>query len=492
MPSSVQSQFGSEALKFLEPGRYDWHAKPGASYEERLAAYQNPNKNMMVVTHQSLRDDVVRMVAEDRGIEPKEAARQLETMPAEERNAAVEGAFKAHKADGLLDYLFMDEAHGALNRAGKPDSLLAGIIDSMAHTARKNGKYTAFATGTEIKNDASEVYDWLHKLAPERFVDRGEFMRKYGVDTTSTRDALRRLMDAYVVHADVSPDVVANYQEHSLPLSPQQQTAHDAVIGATNRVRAAIARGETDIGAARDLSPKSFAGVPEDQHQAVAEKIHRSIGTARENALRKVIDEHPPETNAKIAKLVEIANAMKAEKNFDGKPGRPGVVFANNLAALKHIEAALTKAGHRVTVLTGGDTGQKRADKIRSHSPDSLDIEPTSDIIAMSSAGEAGINLQRGNWLVNYDTPMTFKSWQQRQGRVNRLGQRAPQVDVHDLVGQSEYETRGRDRLRRKRDLHEIFHNTAGLIDDTGFALELAKQRANERHAAERLQTPEE
>jgi type I site-specific restriction endonuclease len=42
VPSIVQGQFSGEALRYLEPGKFNWHIQPGASREERIAAYKNP------------------------------------------------------------------------------------------------------------------------------------------------------------------------------------------------------------------------------------------------------------------------------------------------------------------------------------------------------------------------------------------------------------------------------------------------------------------
>lgn len=62
-PSVVQAQFGGEALRYLEPGKYKWHADPGASRNQRLAALRDPSTHMVVATHQSFRDDMIHLGA---------------------------------------------------------------------------------------------------------------------------------------------------------------------------------------------------------------------------------------------------------------------------------------------------------------------------------------------------------------------------------------------------------------------------------------------
>src|SRR5581483_10856223 len=51
-PSISQGGFQAEALRFLKPGAYKWHAKPGASRDERIAAYKDPTNQFGVFTHQ--------------------------------------------------------------------------------------------------------------------------------------------------------------------------------------------------------------------------------------------------------------------------------------------------------------------------------------------------------------------------------------------------------------------------------------------------------
>ena len=53
VPSAVQSQFSGEALRYLEPGKYNLHIQPGASQKDRIAAYKNPDHHVAVMTHEA-------------------------------------------------------------------------------------------------------------------------------------------------------------------------------------------------------------------------------------------------------------------------------------------------------------------------------------------------------------------------------------------------------------------------------------------------------
>lgn len=488
VPSGVLGQMGSEARTFLEPGKYKWLADPSASYEDRKAAYADPGTHFVVVTHQGLRDDVARMVGEHMGVTHDVASDRLRGMTDEQRDAAIGAALKHHGAEGMTDYIAVDEGHEALNRQGKEDSSLAQTVDSLARLAVARKKYTVFATGTEIKNDTSEVFDWLRKLDPARFKSRDEFMRKYGANTTASARALKRLTDAYFTHKDFKVEgLQVNRHVHTVPLSDTQRGALDDTYKAYDEVRSAKEKGTINVDAARRLSPGAFAGRPEDEHEEIAQSIHNASGIVKESALRRAVDGHvhDPEkghTNAKISKVLDIVN--EAQKGTDRKPV---VVFAHSLEAVDALHKAITAAGHKaITVKGSEDDAKSKFAKIQAFSPKKG--TPTADVLIASDALSAGANLQRGRVLINYDTPNTFKTWEQRQARINRIGQKAREIDLHDVVGDAEHERRARSLLDRKRGLHEIFHGDHELVDDSGLAKYYAvakAQRAESRPLAE-------
>lgn len=134
----------------------------------------------------------------------------------------------------------------------------------------------------------------------------------------------------------------------------------------------------------------------------------------------------------------------------------------------------LAADGHRVALLTGEHSAAERDAIRRGFHPESGD--PTHDILVMSDAGAAGINAQRGQWLAQYDTPVTSMTHAQRQGRIHRLGQKSG-VELIDLVGDHPHEHRARKRLREKYSLREALTDPTAGLDDTGIAGYLAHRK---------------
>ena len=457
VPSIVQGQFGAEALRFLEPGRFGWHAQPGASYEERLAAYKDPDTHFAVVTHQSFRDDVLRMAVDaGMGASPEAVAEAMAGMGKADRAAFTKSVLDHHGIG--WDYVMADEAHGLLNREGKENSRMSNVIEGVTD----NAEYYVHASGDPVKNDASEAFSLLQKMDGARYADRAAFMRRYGGDTRAAKEGLQRELARHLYAFSLTPDVQVSKSEVAVPQSDAQQAALDAVERHAAALRIAKMTGQVNVDAAKALAPSMFEGVPESEHEAVAKELAGSVGIVKQTAVRRVLDNHP--AAAKLSKVAEVAAARK---------GQQGVVFAHSLEAVESIRRRLEADGHRVVTISGKDSSQDKADKIRKFNPDKGD--PEADIIVCSDAGATGANLQSGRWLVQYDTPDTAMTHAQRQGRIHRIGQKGA-VELIDLVADHESERRSRRRLANKYDLRDLLTTPLDGLDDTGVAYHL-KQR---------------
>lgn len=450
VPSIVQGQFGAEALRFLKPGQFDWHCEPGASYEDRLAAYKDPAKHFAVVTHQSFRDDVLRMAADKEGTTPDAITEKLAGMSKAERAAYTKEVFDHHGVG--FDYVMADEAHGLLNRDGKENSSLSNVVEGVTD----NAPYYVHASGDPVKNDASEAFSLLQKMDGQRYADKDAFMRRYGGDTKSSKEGLQRELARHLYAMQIKPDVSVSKQVQSVPLTGGQKATLDQIDQHAAAVRIAKMEGKADIEAAKALAPSMFEGVPEDQHEDAAKRVAASVGIVKETAIKRALNAH-----AESGKLDALAQHAAARK------GKQGVVFAHSLAAVEAIKARLEKDGHRVVTLSGKDSSKDKAAKIQAFNPDKGDAQ--ADIIVCSDAGATGANLQSGHWLVQYDTPDTAMTHAQRQGRINRIGQKNA-IELTDLVSDHPSERRARNRLSTKYGLRDLMTSPLESLDDTGLA----------------------
>jgi len=455
VPSIVQDQFGAEAANMMEPGKYQWFAQPGADFDTRLAAYKNQSNHFAVVTHQALRDDLVKIMAAHHGWSEDEAGAKFMAAPPASRRAVLRSALE--KAGIAWQYLNVDEAHDALNRKGKPDSLLAGVLDALS----ADTLYYVSASADPIKNDVSELHDQLKKMDPARYADRGAFLAKYGVNTDAAQEALRREMRRYIYPGRIDPGVQAHKQDVTVPLSPEQRGAYAGMMDAYQRARRARAAGTVDVAAVQALSPSSFERQAGRTQEAIARHLQNNLGILRDTALERVLNLTEAGTNAKTQTVLSRMDAYK-------KAGKPVLIFAHHLEAVAHLERALTQAGHRVATLTGKDSGTHKARKKAAFQ--GLEGQaPTADVMILSDAGAVGANLQRGQAVIHYDLPHTAKTWYQRTGRIHRLGQ-THDVDVVTLQTDTYLDRKKKARIERKSGLRHLLTSPYEGLDDTGLA----------------------
>ncbi|BBL75422.1 DEAD/DEAH box helicase [Methylomagnum ishizawai] len=460
VPSAVQSQFSGEALRYLEPGRFNWHIEPGASQAERIAAYKDPDTHFAVMTHAGFRDDMIHLGAKHAGIDEKAMSERLGAMKSVERRAWAKGVMDKEGIN--FDYLNVDEGDNLLNRRGKENSALANVVDSVsAHTP-----YYVSASADPVKNDVSESFDLLAKMDPERYNDRAAFLRRYGPNTEAAQEGLRREMARYWFPASVESGVKADKREEQVELTPDQHAALKDVSKLAARARIARMEGKVDVDAVRRLSPNSFEGVPEDRHEALSKQLQAGLGMVKSAAMRRIIDAHPQ--GAKVERIAQLAKERK---------GKPGVVFAHSLDAVNAIADRLRREGHRVVTLTGADSGKDKDAKRLAFQPEAGEAKV--DILVASDAAAAGVNLQRGQWLVHSDVPDTARTHAQRSGRIDRVGQRND-VELIDLVANHPAERAARERLKTKYGLRELMTSPMEGLDDSGLGYFLGRRRAEQ------------
>lgn len=456
VPSIVQRQFGAEAIRFIDPNSgFRVHAQPGESFEDRLKAYQDPEKHAVVVTHQALRDDTLKILSNHLGMDDAQTHDWAMTVPKDKLAATVKEAFAKHGID--FQALMVDEAHGALDRVGKEDSTFSRILG--AHS--RNVSHMVMATGNPMKNDVSEVYSDLNHLDPERYPDEGrdEFMRRYGGDAELSRRSLAQQLTRYWHNARLTLPKEAHRLEDGIPLEPHQEKAIARIEKAVGKLRTGD---EDTLHWAKELAPEAFEGHPEGDHEAIAQMVKRSVGTFRETAMNRAINLDP--TGGKMKKAVQIAKDAHAE-------GKPSVMFSRNLAAVDSMHKNLEAAGLKVVSLTGKDSSKEKGEKLAAYQRGDFDV------IVMSDAGAVGANLQRGKVMVNMDQAMTAMTMQQRQARIARIGQ-TDNVEIHHLIADHPWERTNTERVKTKDTLGAIFQSPEGFLDDTGIAGALREVRA--------------
>ncbi|GAB6276255.1 MAG: hypothetical protein SAMD01599839_07950 [Rectinema sp.] len=475
VPSVVQSQFGNEVNVFCKPGKYHVKSDPMLSQEERIQALKDGNLDMVVFTHQGLRNDLIHVMGTQAKLSDEDMKNKFNAMSPDERRDTLGAAMKA---EGIaFDMLTVDESHYTTNRKGKEDATLANVLDAL----NQNVDYFMNQSATPVKNDASEAFDMLRKVAPDRFTDRDAFLKKYGVDSQFSRRALQRLINRYNYASKTVTGTIRKESREDVSLTVEQQAEYDKVGEMFRRASKAQHEGRVDVEAMKYLSPGSFKGLSEDQYEDNARRLQISVGVVKEEALNRVVNQFDWKRNAKINRVVDIIdsktydedNPRTAAKRGDKKPG---VIFAHNLATVENLRKALSAKKLRIGIIQGSMNGaEKEKVKVGFNPPNPADR--IYDVLLCSDAGATGLNLQNAAYLMNFDLPQTAWVKQQREGRIDRPGQAHAEIEYHDIVSATDHERTRWDRIQRKKALGSIFEEDPGVLDDTGLAATIANVR---------------
>ncbi|WP_083835929.1 helicase-related protein [Gordonia otitidis] len=336
----------------------------------------------------------------------------------------------AHLSKQRWDAVVIDESHNVTNTAAQNNrlaSLLAARTDSLilASATPHNGKAESFA-------------ELIRMLDPSVVSPTGEL---------DLNEVKKLVIRRHRHHPDVASEVGSDWAER---LPPQN------IIIEANAVEDAVALELEDVwlwppngappysGKNASLFPwvlaKAFLSSPEALRQSVGERLgrldHDDPSTAAERSaltrLATLAEGAPIAKSAKYQALRDHLDEIEVSRTGD----RRLVIFAERVATLDALAKALAKdlkmsttSGNelgQVTVLHGGlsDADQQRI--VESFKLESSPIR----ILVTGDVASEGVNLHsQCHHLVHYDIPWSLIRIEQRNGRIDRYGQKhSPQI----------------------------------------------------------------
>lgn len=504
VPSGVIGQIVGECATFLEPGKYNYSANMGWGREQRIEALKNPDLHMHFTTRESLSNDLLHLVEQHTGVTPDDF-QNTNARSEDDRRALVLTALKNEGIDPSSLLFSVDEAHDLARRKGVGASKRSLALDALAY----HSSHYIHATGTAMKNDASEIGDFLQKVGAPEAADMGAFMARYGKNTGANRRALQRIMAKYSYAIAVKPttkdgqELGMRHEKPRIPLSDHQKNGRQTLLGHYETVRqwkqknlqaamaAKVERGDrsplngADLAHAWDdpavreaiaaLAPDDYANMGEDaKREAIGGQI-LGASAMKFTALNRLYHRAPYEHNAKAQHTVKMAQDMV-------KAGKPGVIFSASSEAAAMLRDEMAKQGIRVGLIDGSMSAEQKSKERLRFSP-GAGVDPEVDILIATDAAQTGLNLQRGKFLAHFDVPLTQKAWDQRSARIYRRGQ-TEDVEVHTLMADAPEDEIALARMERKGTESEIFQGhdaTRGhseVLDDSGLAGAIAQHRA--------------
>ena len=303
-----------------------------------------------------------------------------------------------------------------------------------------------------------------------RVAERLDRVNLLGYAVTRTR---RREIEEQRVHREVRAEKV--------PLTPAEGRFYKNV---TDLVRDYCMKG--------DVSAAFLEVTPQRQmcsSMPAALRLWQHGGPVGDEALDAWEDDERPLRSALVAQASELGDleALWEEDSKyerlrtvlsdwfanDDKDKEKVIVFSAYLATLDYLEERLARDGIQAMVLQGATRDKDRTVEQFRRSSDA-------HVLLSSEVGSEGIDLQFARVVVNYDLPWNPMRVEQRIGRVDRLGQRAPKIHVWNLFYENTIDARIFERLFRR--LQEFQDALGGLEPVLGEVVRDLRRRLFTRH----------
>jgi len=333
--------------------------------------------------------------------------------------------YRVYLENAHWDIIVIDEAHNVAERSGnssqraKLAKLLAGKSDSLVllSATPHDGRAKSFASLMNML-DPTAIAD-PENYGPEDI--RGLFIRRF--------------------KKDIQNQVAGSFQEReirkfSVPASREEEEAFETlstmIFHKLDQHRSGSLLFKTTLEKSLFSSPAACAQTL-DNRITKLEKVHGSTHPDIPvlEALSQSVAEITPPAFTKFNKLIEVLTDKKNPLFWNGKDTTDRlVIFTERVETLKflakHLPKALKLKAKQVATLIGTFSDKEQQDVVEAFGKES---EPIRLLIATDVASE-GINLHYlCHRMIHFDIPWSLMIFQQRNGRIDRYGQKfTPQI----------------------------------------------------------------
>jgi superfamily II DNA or RNA helicase len=361
---------------------------------------------------------------------------------------------------GGFDMLILDEAHHLRNLYGTAN---APIIARALQKALKERsfRYVLMLTATPIHNRLWDIYSLIDLLTsakghanplgnPDRFVDRyvADGRTQARELNLGRRDEFRQHLSQYMVRTRRA-DCGLAFPERTVILEKARPSGNElALVDLAASVFDDLnALAQISLAQALMSSPAAFIAQLENMCRRQSGPSHTVLDEAK-----RIADGIG--RTGKEKKLLELLRSIKSERPDNWR----AVIFTGRKETQRVLSELLQRElGKDCVGFIRGGAAAANQRTIEGYTQD----PPRVHIVISTDAGAEGVNLQKGNIVVNYDLPWNPMKVEQRIGRVQRLGSSFSRVFVMNLVLVGSVEERVVGRLAQK--LAVIAHTIGDL-----------------------------
>jgi ERCC4-related helicase len=389
------------------------------------------------------------------------------------------GRYRHHLEGIRWDAVVIDECHNLVNR-GTLNNQLARVLAPRTEAL-------ILTSATPHNGDPASFAELIALLDPTAIVDP---------EHISEADIEHLYVRRHKAHDEVAAEVGSDWADRAEP-----QAIYIEASSAENALFAEIAEswthptqgGGSASGKGRSLFPWTLFKAALSSHRALAQTIAARRANLREAIANSAAPESPStpasgtplaedaaldrldklnaaiddESSSKLGRLVTELKSIGVSKS---SPTRV-VVFSERVATLDWLAEVLParlglNRDRHVRVLHGGMTDTRQMDVIEEFGLASSNVK----LLLTGDMASEGVNLHRQcHHLIHYDLPWSLITIEQRNGRIDRYGQRhSPEIRALALVpdhplltGDARVLTR---LLEREHNAHRAFGDSGSLL----------------------------
>lgn len=373
--------------------------------------------------------------------------------------------YKAHLERQQWDAVVIDEAHNVTN---------VGVMNNeLARVLAPNTEALILASATPHNGRNEAFAELLRLLDPTVVRPDGSFTRE---------DVETLLIRRHRHSPDVAAEVGSDWAERAEPvhLLVKPSAAEDAVASELSQTWLHPASGSSPYSGenTKALFPWTLAKAFLSSPAALAESIRQRRAKlddkvpaqrAEIKALDTLAELNEAALTEQAGKFAALAQRLKQIGVGKGSEMR-AVVFAERVATLawlrKHLPSALGLKDENIAMLHGGLSDVEQQEIV-----DNFKLETSAiRVLVAGDVASEGVNLHaQCHHLIHYDIPWSLIRIEQRNGRIDRYGQKHPPVISSLILEPSDPEFSGDLRvlsrlLERENQAHETLGDVASLM----------------------------
>lgn len=352
------------------------------------------------------------------------------------------------------DIIIADEAHRLKNR----ESQTYKAVCSLRST------YRFAATGTPMQNDTEELYalvDWVRpglfggiKDFRKRYIVYGRKFNRYVPIGPKRLGELRRIYSPYMLRR-MKKDVAGNlppmiYHRRDVDMNKEQAKLYEKIqedfLDLMEELKNSQDKGHFD----EEGNWVQEKNKKEDQvlgylYLMIATSDHPELLKAGKGMSQRYTDLIPE--NIKSPKLEALIEECKERI----EAGTEKIVIFTQFARMQAIIVNHLRKLGGVEIINGSMSSAARQEALDNF----FDKKPNKFLIC-TDAANYGLNMQKCNCLINYDSPWNPAVIQQRAGRVHRIGSEFDIVDIISFVTMGTIDEKIQTTLEEKRELGDV------------------------------------